>query len=77
VLELTKAQLRARHKEVLDELVLYAGGRAHLSKMLGIPLSTINSWIDRGMISKRGVERVLENKALKADFPKSRLRPEL
>ena len=73
----TKAQVKTLQKKALGELVEYAGGRSHLAKMLDIPLSTINSWIDRGMISVRGSNRASDNPTLSADFPKSRLRPDL
>lgn len=73
----TKAQVKTMQKKALGDLLLFAGGRVHLAKMLDIPLSTINSWIDRGMISIRGANKVSEHPTLCSDFPKSRLRPDL
>ena len=72
----TKAQLKVQHEQALQELVDYAGGRAHLAKMLSITLPTVNSWIDRGRISVHGAKTVSKNSALSEKFPMSILRPE-
>lgn len=77
MLEYTKEQLKEVHRKAVLDLVEFSGGRAHLARMLNRPLSTINSWIDRGMISKQGAIAVSENSALNKEFPISRLRPEL
>lgn len=77
MLEYTKEQLREVHRQAVLDLVKFAGGRVHLARMLNKPLPTINSWIDRGVISKQGAQAVSENSALKQEFPMSRLRPEL
>lgn len=73
----TLDQLKALRKAALEELIEFAGGRSHLAKMLDRPLPTINSWVDRGMISKGGAEDVGKHPALAKDFPMSRLRPDL
>lgn len=73
----TLTQLKLMRKTALEELVGYAGGRSHLAKMLNLPLPTINSWLDRGLISKGGAELVAKHPALAEDFPMSRLRPDL
>ena len=77
MLEYTKEQLKEVHRQAVMDLVNFAGGRTHLAKMLNKPLPTINSWVDRGVISKQGVKAVCDNSALKDEFPVSRLRPEL
>lgn len=77
MLEYTKDQLKEVHRQAVLDLVKFAGGRVHLARMLQKPLPTINSWIDRGVISKQGAELVCKNNALKNEFPMSRLRPEL
>ena len=73
----TKDQLKAMQKSALEDLVGYAGGRAHLSRMLNKPLPTINSWIKRGMVSEKGAEEISLHPTFKDDFPVSRLRPDL
>jgi len=77
MLEYTKNQLKEVHEKAILDLVEFAGGRVHLARMLNKPLPTINSWIDRGVISKEGAKLVSKNNALKLEFPISRLRPEL
>ncbi len=73
----TLDQLKAMRKAALEELIEYAGGRTHLAKMLSKPLPTINSWVDRGLISKDGANLVARHPALFKEFPVSRLRPDL
>lgn len=73
----TKDQLKAMQKQALEDLVGYAGGRAHLARMLNKPLPTINSWIKRGMVSEKGADEISSHPAFKEDFPVSRLRPDL
>tara|TARA_R110000851_G_scaffold96792_2_gene209911 strand:+ start:1278 stop:1511 length:234 start_codon:yes stop_codon:yes gene_type:complete len=73
----TKAQLKSMRTEALNDLVSFAGGRTHLAKMLGKPLPTINSWIDRGMISTYGAVAVSNHSALCEQFPLERMRPGL
>lgn len=73
----TKDQLKAMRKLAIEDLVEYAGGRTHLSRMLNKPLPTINSWIKRGMVSRKGAKEVSLHPTFKKDFPVSRLRPDL
>lgn len=73
----TKDQLKAMQKQALEDLVEFAGGRAHLARMLGKPLPTINSWIKRGMVSKEGAEEIAQHTAFSEKFPVSVLRPDL
>ena len=73
----TKDQLKAMQKRALEDLVGYAGGRAHLARMLNKPLPTINSWIKRGMVSKEGADDIASHPTFIKDFPVSRLRPDL
>jgi DNA-binding transcriptional regulator YdaS (Cro superfamily) len=60
----------------LKELIEYAGNNSHLARMLGLPVSTVNSWVVRGRISLQGAELVQANEYLKEEFPLERLRPE-
>lgn len=73
----TRDQLKAMRKQALDDLVKYAGGRTHLSRMLEVPLSTVNSWVDRGLISSNGVDKVAKHEELSERFTKEGLRPDL
>lgn len=59
----TKNQVKVMKKAALTKLVKQAGGRTHLSRMLGVPVATVNSWIDRGMISRGGAEKVANHEA--------------
>mgnify|MGYP000294821620 CR=1 FL=1 len=73
----TKAQLKAKQKQALERLVKVAGGRTHLARMLGKPLPTINSWINRGMISEEGANLASNHDAFNGEFPVEYLRPDL
>ncbi len=73
----TKDQLKAMRKEALADLVNFAGGRLHLSKMLEVPPSTVNSWVDRGMISRHGLLKIEKNEIIAERFTKEYLRPDL
>lgn len=70
-------QAREMQLEAMKELVDAAGSNAQLARMLGVPTSTVNSWVERGRISKKGAELVQTNVHLKHSFPISKLRPEL
>lgn len=69
-------QIRIEQEAALKELVSYAGSNVHLARMLQVPVSTVNSWVSRGRISKDGAERVQLNNYFKGKFPVSKLRPE-
>lgn len=70
--------LAAKQKESLDNVLKAAGGSpAYLAKMLGLPLSTVQGWIKRGRISKKGAELVSKNKVLKEHFKPNDIRPDL
>jgi len=73
----TKDKLKYLKKKALEDLVRFAGGRAHLGKMLGLPTPTINSWLSRGMISKVGADIVASHPTFEKYFPVSRMRPDL
>ena len=77
MLEYTKQELESLHKERLEELIKYAGGPSHTSKMIKVSTSTVQGWLSRGRISIEGVDKVQRNKKLKDKFTLSYLRPEL
>lgn len=64
-------------KQAVTDLVRFAGGRTHLARMLTKPLSTINSWVDRGKVSKEAAEEISEHPTFNKQFPISRMRPDL
>jgi len=68
--------LRGLQEIALKELIEYAGNNSHLARMLGLPISTVNSWVSRGRISLEGAKLVQANEYLKQKFPLQRLRPE-
>lgn len=76
MITLTLAQIRALQAEALKELIEEAGSNVHLAKMILVPVSTVNSWVSRGRISRDGADRVQKNEYLSAKFPISKLRPE-
>lgn len=73
----TKAELIILREEALADLVEYAGGNTHLALMLNCPVPTVNSWVARGCISKRGLDWVISHPKLKDIFTAERLRPDL
>lgn len=77
MLDYNKEQLAAVHKTALEKLVALGDGRAYLSRMLGLPLGTINSWIDRGRISKDGARLVESHKYLGKFIKAKELRPDI
>lgn len=77
MLEYTKEGLAKLHKERLDELVVVATSYHYLAKMLGVPASTVQGWLLRGRISKRGAKLVERNAVLKGCFTAKYLRPDL
>ena len=77
MLHYNKEQLAIIHKEKLAELIEFAGGATFLSRMLGVPLTTIKGWMDRGRISKKGTLLVEKNASLKEVFNTKYLRPDL
>jgi DNA-binding transcriptional regulator YdaS (Cro superfamily) len=68
--------IRGLQEIALKELIEYAGNNSHLARMLGLSVSTVNSWVSRGRISLQGAELVQANEYLKEEFPLERLRPE-
>jgi len=77
MLQYTKEELDKLLKERLDELLAFAGGYVHLAKMLSVPSSTTQGWVNRGRISKAGANKVSENDRLKDSFTAKYLRPDL
>jgi hypothetical protein len=71
------SSLKLAQKKALLDLIKCAGDRRHLARMLGKPVSTINSWVDRGRISKGGAQLVTKNLRLSEKFPISKMRPDL
>jgi len=68
--------IRGLQEIALKELIEYAGNNSHLARMLGLSVSTVNSWVSRGRISLEGAELVQANEYLKQKFPLQKLRPE-
>ena len=77
----TKSELAALKRFALLELIDAAGGRTHLVRMLGVNLNTVNSWVDRGAISRAGAEKVIEHQerydSFNGEFTMEKLRPDL
>jgi len=72
----TVAHIKELQEEALKQLIEEAGSGAHLAKMIGVPASTVQGWVNRGRISKRGACRVQYNAHLCNKFPTEKLRPE-
>lgn len=74
----THEELRALKATRLDELIKFAGTKAHLARMLSVNPNTVEGWSARGAISKLAVDRIEENPAFnKTKFTKEYLRPDL
>lgn len=67
---------RLQSKKLL-ELIEFAGSRVHLAFMLSISSHTVDSWVERGRISKNGAREVESHQALGVKFKASDLRPDL
>ena len=74
---LTKNEIYIMQKQKLEKLVEHAGGVKHLAFMLNIVTPTVNSWIDRGRISKAGAKLVEDHPSLGEYFKAIDLRPDL
>jgi transposase len=72
----TVARINELQREALKELIEEAGSGAHLAKMIGVPASTVQGWVNRGRISKRGAIKVQRNSHLCNSFPVEKLRPD-
>ena len=77
MLEMTKEQLEVSQENMFSELLITAGGVTHLGKMLGVPVSTVQGWDDRGRISKKGAQLVEDHVTLGKRFKAKTLRPDL
>jgi len=77
MLNYTKKELEEVFKVRLEELVSFAGSYIYLAKMLNIPTSTVQGWVTRGRISKRGALLVDKHKDLTKSFSSKYLRPDL
>ena len=75
--ELTKNDLDKIHAKRTDELFEDAGSYRHLARMLDIPISTTNGWMNRGRVSKKGAKLVAEHPRFKSKFTANYLRPDL
>lgn len=67
---------RLQNKKLL-ELIEFAGSRGHLAFMLSISSHTVDSWVERGRISKNGARDVESHQTLGMKFKASDLRPDL
>lgn len=74
---LTLQQVQKQQKDKLQELIDVSGTRRHLAIMLGVPLSTVLGWVDRGRISKAGASLVQQHTALGEQFKAEDLRPDI
>lgn len=74
---MTLPQLIAAQDKALKELITKAGTVSHLSRMLGVSLSTAQGWVYRGRISKEGAKLVESHTLLGKSFKIVTLRPEL
>lgn len=72
-----KRVIDTAQREALSELIDFAGGQAHLSKMIDVPVSTVKNWVSCGRISVRGARKAQLNSYIKEHFPLSKLRPDL
>ena len=72
----TLTEIRALQQQALKELIEEAGSNIHLARMIEVPISTVNSWVSRGRISRRGAQLVQDNSRFSDKFPISKLRPE-
>lgn len=77
MLELTKEELEKKQREELEKLITFCTTYTHLARMLGVNVSTVRGWVDRGRISKKGAKQVEQNERLKCDFKAKQLRPDL
>jgi len=68
-------QISELQKSSLNQLIEEAGNPSHLARMLGLPVSTVHGWSQRGRISKDGAMLVEQcpNLSLTAE----ELRPDL
>jgi len=72
----TKAELKVMRQQALTDLLDHAGGRTHLARMLGKPVNTVNSWMDRRSVSIEGAKLIARHPTLAKEFPLRRIRPD-
>lgn len=72
---LTKSQIDRICHSMLLKVIKEAGTVSHLAKMLGLPVSTVHGWHNRGKVSKSGAVLIEENPYL--NFTAKTLRPDL
>lgn len=78
MLHINPEELPEVHRNQLDLLVTHANNSpAYLAKMLDEHPSTVQGWIRRGRISKKGAIKVEQNKYLSLHFTAKQLRPDM
>lgn len=75
--EYTLAELREICQLRLQDLITKAGTVRHLGVMLGVPVSTVRGWVERGRISRSGARAVEEHPTLGEHFDAEYLRPDI
>lgn len=76
-MEYTKTELDKLQKSNLTSLIQYAGGISHLSKMVSLPVTTIQGWVRRGRISKKAAVTISVKEAFSKKFTAEILRPDI
>ena len=77
MLQLKLEELLQVEKEQLERLVDDVGGISHLSKMLNVHYTTVQGWVERGRISKKGAKMVEDHMSLGEHYKAIELRPDL
>ena len=73
----TLDELKEIQTSTLKSLLCCAGSVAHLSRMLNVPRMTVEGWVSRGRISKKGAQLVEDHETLGQHFKAVQLRPDL
>jgi len=68
-------QIGELQKGSLNLLIEEAGNPSHLARMLGLPVSTVHGWSQRGRISKEGA--MLVERCANLSLTAKELRPDL
>lgn len=76
-LVLTKNELKKVNTYMLNRLIKFAGGLSHLSRMIDTPITTLQGWVRRGAVSKKGAVLISFNNSLNKVYTPKFLRPDL